>query len=50
MPGDTDLTGGLRQLTGSYAAPFAIYGVVSVLLMVLATRFAPSVHVDREVP
>jgi CP family cyanate transporter-like MFS transporter len=44
------LTGGLRQLTGSYAAPFATYGVVSVLLMVLATRFAPHVHVDQEVP
>ena len=44
------LTGGLRQLTGSYAVPFATYGVVCLLLMVLATRFAPHVHVDQEVP
>lgn len=44
------LTGGLRQLTGSYAAPFATYGVVCLALMVLATRFAPHVQVDQEVP
>lgn len=44
------LTGSLRQLTGSYAAPFATYGVICLLLMVLATRFVPAVQVDREVP
>ncbi|HEY3945491.1 MAG TPA: hypothetical protein VGL78_09710 [Solirubrobacteraceae bacterium] len=43
------MTGVLRQLTGSYAFPFATYGVVCLLLMVLATRFAPHVHVDHEV-
>ena len=31
------------------AAPFATYGVVCLLLMVLATRLAPAVHVEREV-
>lgn len=31
------------------AAPFATYGVVSLLPIVLATRLAPAVHVEREV-
>jgi CP family cyanate transporter-like MFS transporter len=44
------VTGGLRELTGSYAAPFATYGVVCLLLMALATRFAPNVQVEQEVP
>jgi CP family cyanate transporter-like MFS transporter len=37
------LTGGLRDLTGTYAAPFGTYAGICLLLMVLATRFVPPV-------
>ena len=35
------LTGVLRDLTGSYAAPFALYGGVSLLLILVAVQFTP---------
>jgi cyanate permease len=35
------LAGGLRDLTGAYATPFAAYAGVCVLLVVLASRFTP---------
>jgi MFS transporter, CP family, cyanate transporter len=35
------LTGALRDLTGTYAAPFAFYGGVSLLLILIAAQFAP---------
>lgn len=35
------LTGGLRDLTGSYAAPFGAYGGICLLLILLVTRFVP---------
>jgi MFS transporter, CP family, cyanate transporter len=35
------LTGALRDLTGSYALPFALYGGVSLLLILIAVQFAP---------
>jgi CP family cyanate transporter-like MFS transporter len=35
------LTGGLRDLTGSYALPFGLYAGICLLLMVLASRFRP---------
>ena len=35
------LTGALRDITGSYGAPFALYGGVSLLLILIAIQFAP---------
>ena len=35
------LTGALRDITGSYAAPFGLYGGVSLLLILIAIQFAP---------
>jgi CP family cyanate transporter-like MFS transporter len=35
------LTGALRDFTGSYAAPFAIYGGVSLVLILVAAQFTP---------
>ena len=35
------LTGALRDLTGTYAAPFAFYGGVSLLLILIAAQFSP---------
>jgi MFS transporter, CP family, cyanate transporter len=35
------LTGALRDLTGTYLAPFAFYGGVSLLLILIAAQFSP---------
>ena len=40
------LTGALRDLTGTYAAPFAFYGGVSLLLILIAVQFAPPHHAE----
>lgn len=41
------LTGGLRDLTGTYAAPFGFYAAVCVVMMALAMRFEPQPRVGH---
>jgi cyanate permease len=35
------VAGALRDMTGTYAAPFALYAGICVLLMALSVRFVP---------
>jgi CP family cyanate transporter-like MFS transporter len=44
------LTGGLRDLTGTYAAPFALYAGICLVLIMLASRFTPPARTEVPSP